>query len=49
MRDMAIAAQAGQTGLLAKFWRYEKIWCILGVPAFFSLVWVFHLMVVKQF
>ncbi|MDK2124109.1 DUF2269 family protein [Parachitinimonas caeni] len=47
MRDMAASALASGHALPARYWRYEKIWCVLGIPAFTSLVWVFHLMVVK--
>ena len=35
--------------LPASYWRYERAWTCLGVPAFFSLVIVFWLMVAKPF
>ena len=31
------------------YWRYERAWTLLGVPAFVSLVAVFWLMVAKPF
>ena len=31
------------------YWRYERAWTLLGVPAFVSLVVVFWLMVAKPF
>ncbi|CAN5469887.1 DUF2269 family protein [soil metagenome] len=31
------------------YWRYERSWALLGIPAFFSLVVVFWLMVAKPF
>jgi uncharacterized membrane protein len=31
------------------YWRYEKAWTLLGVPAFFALVIVFGLMTAKPF
>ena len=47
MRDMAAdAAQAGAP-LPALYWRYLKLWVLLGVVAFLALVVVFYLMVAK--
>lgn len=31
------------------YWRYERSWTLLGIPAFFALVVVFWLMVAKPF
>lgn len=48
MRDMAaVAARAGESALPARYWRYEKIWTALGLPAFVALVAVYWLMVHK--
>lgn len=47
MRDMAQAAARDNTELPAQYWRYLKIWTILGIPAFVALVIVFYLMVAK--
>ncbi|MYM91092.1 DUF2269 family protein [Rugamonas sp. FT82W] len=47
MRDMAVhAARSGET-LPARYWRYEKIWTVLGFPAFAGLLVVYWLMVHK--
>ena len=47
MRDIAQAAARDGTALPEQYWRYLKIWTILGIPAFFALVIVFYLMVAK--
>ncbi len=47
MRDMARAAVAAGTELPPAYWRMLRWWVALGVIAFFSLVVVFYLMVVK--
>ena len=47
LRDMAIEADRDGTPLPALYWRYLRIWILLGIPAFFSLVIVFYLMVAK--
>jgi uncharacterized membrane protein len=56
MRDMAAEAAeaAGGTGIAgsqlavpARYWRYEKIWTVLGIPAFGALMVVYWLMVHK--
>lgn len=47
MRDLAQQAATEHTALPATYWRLERIWVALGVPAFFSLVAVFWLMVAK--
>jgi uncharacterized membrane protein len=48
MRDMAREAAArNDTGLPARYWRYEKWWTALGFPAFSALIVVYWLMVNK--
>jgi uncharacterized membrane protein len=47
MRELARAAVAAGTPLAPLYWRYFRIWCALGVPAFAALVVVFYLMVAK--
>lgn len=48
MRNMAVeTAITGAPMLPARFWRYERVWVALGIPAFTSLVVVFYLMVAK--
>ncbi len=47
MRDMAQVAARDGTELPAQYWRYLKLWVLLGIPAFIALVIVFWLMVAK--
>ena len=47
MRDMAQAAARDSTALPALYWRYLRIWTLLGIPAFCALVLVYWLMVAK--
>ena len=48
MRNMAQQAAAqGAATLPEQYWRYLRIWTLLGIPAFFALVVVFWLMVAK--
>lgn len=47
MRDMAQDAARDGHALPARFWRFEKIWTMLGFPAFSSLLVVYWLMVHK--
>lgn len=48
LRDMAAqAAAAGEATLPPRYWHYERIWVLLGIPAFTALVIVFFLMVFK--
>lgn len=47
MRDMAQLAVRDGTKLPAVYWRYLRIWILLGIPAFMALVMVFWLMVAK--
>ena len=47
MHGFARAAVQSNTVLPAIYWRYLRIWVLLGIPAFASLVIVFYLMVAK--
>ncbi len=47
MRDMAQVAARDNTALPQQYWRYLRIWVVLGIPAFMALVGVFWLMVAK--
>jgi uncharacterized membrane protein len=47
MRDMAQAAARDAAELPEQYWRYLRIWFLLGIPAFLALVAVFYLMVAK--
>lgn len=47
MRDMAQAAARADRELPAQYWRYLRLWTVLGIPAFLALVAVFYLMVAK--
>ena len=47
MRDMAQASARDDQDLPALYWRYLRIWTVLGVPAFFALIVVFYLMTAK--
>jgi uncharacterized membrane protein len=47
LRDLAAAAAAKGTALPAQYWRYFRIWVMLGVPAFIAFVVIFYLMVAK--
>jgi uncharacterized membrane protein len=47
LRDMAQQAADSGADLPERYWRYLKIWVLLGIPAFFSLMIVFWLMVAK--
>jgi uncharacterized membrane protein len=47
MREMATAAARADRELPVTYWIYLRWWISLGVVAFFSLVAVFYLMVVK--
>lgn len=47
MRDMAIHAAANGESLPDRYWRFERIWTALGVPAFAALLVVYWLMVHK--
>lgn len=43
------ALNPADPALPAAYWRYERAWMLLGIPAFCSLVAVFWLMVAKSF
>jgi uncharacterized membrane protein len=43
------ALNPAEPALPATYWRYERAWMLLGIPAFCSLVVVFWLMVAKPF
>jgi len=47
MRDMAQVAARDGAELPALYWRYLRIWTMLGIPAFLALVVVYWLMVAK--
>ena len=48
MRDWANAAiGSADASLPADYWRYLRLWTMLGVPAFVALVVVFYLMIAK--
>jgi uncharacterized membrane protein len=47
MRDMAAVAARESTELPTQYWRFLRWWVALGIVAFFSLVVVFYLMVLK--
>lgn len=43
------AQEPSQAALPPLYWRYERAWTLLGIPAFVALVGVFWLMVAKPF
>jgi uncharacterized membrane protein len=48
MREIAVeTAITGAPTLPARYWRCERAWVVLGIPAFTALVIVFYLMVAK--
>lgn len=47
MRDIAADCVKQEIPLPPRYWEYARIWVWLGVPAFFALIAVFFLMVVK--
>lgn len=47
MKKLAEEAVRAGTALPSQYWRYLKIWTVLGIPAFLGLVIVFYLMVTK--
>lgn len=47
MRRFAQQAVERNEPLPRIYWRYLRIWVLLGIPAFFALVIVFYLMVAK--
>ncbi|MRR09733.1 DUF2269 domain-containing protein [bacterium] len=49
LRDMATNADAAGAPLPERYWRYARIWEVLGYPAFTATAVIFYLMVVKPF
>lgn len=47
MRNLARESAAGNAPLPPLFWQSFRLWVTLGIPAFFSFVAIFYLMVVK--
>ena len=47
MRDIAEKACASGSGLPARYWRYARVWTLLGVAAFSAMLVVYWLMVSK--
>jgi uncharacterized membrane protein len=47
MKQLAREAVEKNTALSPAYWRYTRIWVLLGIPAFFAFVAVFYLMVAK--
>lgn len=47
MRKLAQEAVQNTRELPAIYWRYQRIWILLGIPAFAALIIVFYLMVAK--
>jgi uncharacterized membrane protein len=47
MRDLARGAAAAGAPLPERYWRLFRVWFALGIPAFFSLLVVFWLMIAK--
>lgn len=47
MARMSREAVAAGTGLPAAYWRYSRLWFLLGVPAFLAMVAILWLMVAK--
>jgi uncharacterized membrane protein len=47
MAEMAEQAVAYSAPLPARYWRFDRLWTALGVPAFLAFVVIFYLMVVK--
>jgi len=47
LRRLAQRARRENTSLPMDYWRYFKLWVLLGIPAFFAFVAIFYLMVVK--
>jgi uncharacterized membrane protein len=47
MRDLSAVAAGTGSPLPARYWRYLRIWVMLGIPAFIAFVVIFYLMVAK--
>lgn len=48
MRALSNEAAATQTSLPPLYWRYARIWFLLGIPAFIAMVLIVALMVFKH-
>lgn len=48
MKNMSEVAMKNNSELPTKYWRYAKLWFVLGVPAFIAMVLVVMLMVFKS-
>lgn len=47
LRDISHRAALEESNLPPAYWRYLRIWVVLGIPAFFAFVGIFYLMVAK--
>jgi len=47
MRDMLANSVQYQTPLPKRYWQLEKIWCVLGLPAFLAMTIIYWLMVAR--
>jgi uncharacterized membrane protein len=47
LRNLARQAADDHIGLPLEYWRYFKMWVVLGIPAFFAFIAIFYLMVAK--
>lgn len=47
MRDLAADAAKNDARLDARYWRYARMWCWLGVPAFGAMLAILGVMVFK--
>lgn len=48
MRDLSNQASSMKTSLNKNYWRYQRTWFWLGVPAFLSMIVIVTLMVFKH-
>jgi uncharacterized membrane protein len=47
MAEIAEDAARSERPLTERFWRYHRVWTVLGWPAFIAFIAIFFLMVVK--
>ena len=47
MQRLAAEASEKKTPLPALYWRYFRLWIVLGIPALIAILIVFYLMVAK--
>ncbi|MEC4721894.1 DUF2269 domain-containing protein [Noviherbaspirillum sp. CPCC 100848] len=47
MKQLSRSAADANTPLPDAYWRYFKVWVLLGIPAFFAFLAIFYLMVAK--